>query len=151
MKKLLLILLCLPMIGFGQIINSKIKKIAKKNVEVFLSPNFDENLPFKVSLDEDSQGDLGIEYDESKSRPIINKLSHALIGLGENVVIDGEANTIKVSIRWDILNELKKLNGQIINPKGIIVGSIQYNGPYIPKSHENITKAIAYKLSVTKK
>jgi len=148
MKKLLLILLCLPMIGFGQVLTSKVKRIAKKHVEVFVSPKFDNTLGFITSLDKDWKGDFGISYDEAKSQAIADKISHALIGLGKDVVLEGRANTIAISIRWDILNELKKLNGKIINPEGIIVGSIQYTGPYIPKSHENITRAIAYKLSI---
>jgi len=40
MKKLLLILLCLPIIGFGQVLTKKIKRIAKKNVKIFVNPKF---------------------------------------------------------------------------------------------------------------
>ena len=142
-KKLLLILLCLPIIGFGQVLTKKIKRIAKKNVEIFVNPKFNNTLDFIITVDKATL------QEEAQSQGIADKVSTALFQLGKNVVLEGEGNTIKITIRWDALNELKKLSGMIIDPEGKIVGSIQYNGPYIPNSHNNIAKAIAYKLSIS--
>ena len=67
--------------------------------------------------------------------------------MGAKVVNDGNGNVIKMSIKWAALDELKRLSATIFDSNSnSVVGSIEYNGPYIPNSHKNITAAIAYKL-----
>ena len=66
--------------------------------------------------------------------------------MGANVIGEGDGNTIKMSIKWAAFDELKRLSATIIDSNSNVVGSIEYNGPYMPNSHKNIAAAIAYKL-----
>jgi len=142
MKKILILMLLLSTFSYSQVLTLKVKKIAKKNIEIFINPKFDNSLSFKISVDETNL------KEDPQGQAIADNISTALSHLGKDVVLEGNANIIKITIRWDAFNELKKLSGMIINPEGIVVGGIQYDGPYIPNNHNNIAKAIAYKLSI---
>ena len=141
MKKLLLLLLFIPLVSFGQMMDKKVARIAKKNIEIFLNDDFNNNNSFLVSVDK------GNRKVEDKSQGIGNQLSKSLSIMGAKVVNDGNGNVIKMSIKWAALDELKRLSATIFDSNSnSVVGSIEYNGPYIPNSHKNITAAIAYKL-----
>ena len=141
MKKFLLLLLFIPLLSFGQMMDKKVARIAKKNIEIFLNDDFNNNNSFLVSVDK------GNRKVEDKSQGIGNQLSKSLSIMGAKVVNDGNGNVIKMSIKWAALDELKRLSATIFDSNSnSVVGSIEYNGPYIPNSHKNITAAIAYKL-----
>ena len=140
MTKLLLVLLFIPLVSFGQMIDKKIARIAKKNVEVILNQKFNNEKSFIVLVDK------GTRKVEDKSQGVGNQLSKSLSLMGANVISQGDGNTIKMSIKWAALDELKRLSATITDSNSNLVGSIEYNGPYIPNSHKNITAAIAYKL-----
>ena len=121
--------------------DKKVARIAKKNIEIFLNDDFNNNNSFLVSVDK------GNRKVEDKSQGIGNQLSKSLSIMGAKVVNDGNGNVIKMSIKWAALDELKRLSATIFDSNSnSVVGSIEYNGPYIPNSHKNITAAIAYKL-----
>ena len=144
MKNLFLVLLFVPLVSFGQIIAKKITRIAKKNVEVILNQKFNNEKSYIVLVDQKfNKGAIKVE---DKSQGIGNQLSKSLSLMGANVISQGDGNTIKMSIKWDTFDELKRLSATITDSKSNLVGSIEYNGPYIPNSHKNITEAIAYKL-----
>ena len=105
-----------------------------------MTPEFDSSKSFIVSVDK------GIRKVEDKSQGIGNQLSKSLSIMGAKVINQGQGNTIKMSIKWAALDELKRLSATIFNSNSNVVGSIEYNGPYIPNSHKNIAAAIAYKL-----
>jgi|TARA_B110001452_G_scaffold82660_1_gene67564 hypothetical protein len=65
---------------------------------------------------------------------------------GEDVVVDGKGNTIKFTIKWGAFDELKRLSATIYNYDSKVVGTIQYNGPYLSNNHMNIAKGVAYKI-----
>ena len=141
MKKLILLLFILiHFFSFGQSVSKQVSRIAKKNVEIFLTPEFDSSKSFIVSVDK------GIRKVEDKSQGIGNQLSKSLSIMGAKVINQGQGNTIKMSIKWAALDELKRLSATIFDSNSNVVGSIEYNGPYIPNSHKNIAAAIAYKL-----
>ena len=141
MKKFLLLLLFIPLLSFGQMMDKKVARIAKKNIEIFLNDDFNNNNSFLISVDK------GNRKVEDKSQGIGNQLSKSLSIMGAKVVNDGNGNVIKMSIKWAALDELKRLSATIFDSNSnSVVGSIEYNGPYIPNSHKNITAAIAYKL-----
>tara|TARA_B100000780_G_C20947173_1_gene377805 strand:+ start:120 stop:752 length:633 start_codon:yes stop_codon:yes gene_type:complete len=141
MKRFLLLLLFIPLLSFGQMMDKKVARIAKKNIEIFLNDDFNNNNSFLVSVDK------GNRKVEDKSQGIGNQLSKSLSIMGAKVVNDGNGNVIKMSIKWAALDELKRLSATIFDSNSnSVVGSIEYNGPYIPNSHKNITAAIAYKL-----
>lgn len=141
MKKLILLLFILiHFFSFGQSVSKQVSRIAKKNVEIFLTPEFDSSKSFLVSVDK------GIRKVEDKSQGVGNQLSKSLSMMGAKVINQGQGNTIKMSIKWAALDELKRLSASIFDSNSNVVGSIEYNGPYIPNSHKNIAAAIAYKL-----
>jgi len=154
MKKLLLVLLFIPLVSFGQMIDKKIARIAKKNVEVILNQKFNNEKSFIVLVDK------GTRKVEDKSQGVGNQLSKSLSLMGANVISQGDGNTIKMSIKWAALDELKRLSATITDSNSNLVGSIEYNAPVfgtgsnspyftgviISNSHKNITAAIAYKL-----
>ena len=140
MKKLLLLLFLIPSVSFGQMMNKKVSRIAKKNVEVQLTSNFNSNSSYIIFVDK------GTRKVEDKSQGIGNQLSKSLSLMGANVIGEGDGNTIKMSIKWAAFDELKRLSATIIDSNSNVVGSIEYNGPYMPNSHKNIAAAIAYKL-----
>ena len=140
MKKLLLLLFLIPLVSFGQMMNKKVSRIAKKNVEVQLTSNFNSNSSYIIFVDK------GTRKVEDKSQGIGNQLSKSLSLMGANVIGEGDGNTIKMSIKWAAFDELKRLSATIIDSNSNVVGSIEYNGPYMPNSHKNIAAAIAYKL-----
>ena len=141
MKKLILLLLIfIHFFSFGQSVSKQVSRIAKKNVEIFLTAEFDSSKSFIVSVDK------GIRKVEDKSQGIGNQLSKSLSMMGAKVINEGQGNTIKMSIKWAALDELKRLSATIFDSNSNVVGSIEYNGPYIPNSHKNIAAAIAHKL-----
>jgi len=141
MKKLILLLLIfIHFFSFGQSVSKQVSRIAKKNVEIFLTSEFNSSKSFIVSVDK------GIRKVEDKSQGIGNQLSKSLSMMGAKVINQGEGNTIKMSIKWAALDELKRLSATIFDSDSNVVGSIEYNGPYLPNSHKNITAAIAHKL-----
>jgi hypothetical protein len=141
MKKLILLLLFIPLVSIGQMVDGQVSRIAKKNVEIFLTDEFNSNNSFLVSVD------LGTRKVEDKSQGIGNQLSKSLTLMGYKVVSDGNANVIKMSIKWAAFDELKRISATIFDSYSKkVVGSIEYNGPYMPNSHKNIAAAIAYKL-----
>ena len=115
-------------------------KNCKKNVEVQLTSNFNSNSSYIIFVDK------GTRKVEDKSQGIGNQLSKSLSLMGANVIGEGDGNTIKMSIKWAAFDELKRLSATIIDSNSNVVGSIEYNGPYMPNSHKNIAAAIAYKL-----
>ena len=48
MKKLLLLLLIVPVLGYGQVLDKKVARIAKKKIEIFLSPKYNSNEPIII-------------------------------------------------------------------------------------------------------
>ena len=140
MKKILFLLFFTHFFSFGQSVSKQVSRIAKKNVEIFLTSEFDSSKSFMISVDK------GIRKVEDKSQGIGNQLSKSLSMMGAKVINQGEGNTIKMSIKWAALDELKRLSATIFNSDSNVVGSIEYNGPYLPNSHKNITAAIAHKL-----
>lgn len=141
MKKLILLLLIfIHFFSFGQSVSKQVTRIAKKNVKIFLNSEFDSSKSFIVSVDK------GIRKVEDKSQGIGNQLSKSLSMMGAKVINQGQGNTIKMSIKWAAFDELKRLSATIFDSDSNVVGSIEYNGPYIPNSHKNIAAAIAHKL-----
>lgn len=140
MKKLLLICsLLITSYSYGQIVNKKVQRIAKKNVEIFLSPKFDKTAKVIVDIEK------GTRKVEDKSQGIANYVTTAFIQLGVDVINEGAGNSIVFTIKWAALDELKRMSGTIFDSNSNVVGTIEYNGPYIPNSHKNIATAIAYK------
>ena len=141
MKKLFLVLFFIPLVSIGQMMDKKVARIAKKNVEIFLNDEFNNNNSFLISVD------IGNRKVEDKSQGIGNQLSKSLSLMGAKVRSDGNGNVIKMSIKWAAFDELKRLSATIFDSNSnSVVGSIEYNGPYLPNSHKNIAAAIAYKL-----
>ena len=127
MKKFLLLLLFIPLLSFGKMMDKKVARIAKKNIEIFLNDDFNNNNSFLVSVDK------GNRKVEDKSQGIGNQLAKSLSIMGAKVVNDGNGNVIKMSIKWAALDELKRLSATIFDSNSnSVVGSIEYNGPYIP-------------------
>ena len=62
---------------------------------------------------------------------------------GKDVINQGEGNTLEFTIKWAAADELKRLSATIYNSNSSVVGTITYNGPYIPNNQMNISKAIA--------
>ena len=128
MKKLLLLLLLTPLLSFGQMIDKKVARIAKKNIEIFLNDEFNNNNSFLVSVD------IGNRKVEDKSQGIGNQLSKSLSLMGAKVISDGNGNVIKMSIKWAAFDELKRLSATIFDSNSnAVVGSIEYNGVISPK------------------
>lgn len=140
MKKILFILLICPLIGYGQIVDRSVAKIAKKNIEIFLTPSYESDEPIIIVA---KKGDRRIS---DKDDGIADYMTNALIRYGKEVIKDGKGNTLEFTIRWDAFNELKKLSATIYNYESKVVGTITYNGPYIPNNHMDIASAVAYKL-----
>tara|TARA_B100001287_G_C22600762_1_gene490281 strand:+ start:110 stop:544 length:435 start_codon:yes stop_codon:yes gene_type:complete len=140
MKKLLLLMLIAPVFGYGQVLDKKVARIAKKNIEIFLSPKYDSNQPIIVVA---KKGNRKVS---DKDDGIANYITSALMQFGKDVVNQGEGNTLEFTIKWAAADELKRLSATIYNSKSSVVGTITYNGPYIPNNQMNISKAIAYKL-----
>tara|TARA_B110000240_G_scaffold103030_1_gene116612 strand:- start:532 stop:969 length:438 start_codon:yes stop_codon:yes gene_type:complete len=139
-NNILIIALLITTLSFSQVLTKKVKRIAKKNVDIFLSSKFDKNAPFIVVAEK------GNRKVDDKNEGIANYLTNALMEFGEDVVVDGKGNTIKFTIKWGAFDELKRLSATIYNYDSKVVGTIQYNGPYLPNNHMNIAKGVAYKI-----
>tara|TARA_B100001996_G_scaffold220579_1_gene169590 strand:+ start:2192 stop:2626 length:435 start_codon:yes stop_codon:yes gene_type:complete len=140
MKRILLLLILSTTISFGQVLDKKVSRIAKKNIEIFLSSKYDSNKPIIVVAK------TGTRKVADKNDGIANYIINALMQFGKEVSYEGEGNTLEFTIKWAAADELKRLTATIFNSESRVVGTITYNGPYIPNNQMNIAKAIAYKL-----
>ena len=117
MKKILILfILLINSPSYGQILSKQVTRIAKKNVEIFLSSKFDNSAPFKIIAEK------GTRKVDDKNEGIANYLTNALLEFGEDVINDGEGNTIKFTIKWGAFDELKRLSATIYNSNSNIVG-----------------------------
>jgi len=94
MKKLLLLLLIVPVLGYGQVLDKKVARIAKKNIEIFLSPKYNSNEPIIIVA---KKGNRKVS---DKDDGIANYITNALMQFGKDVINQGEGNTLEFTIKW---------------------------------------------------
>ena len=119
MKKLLLVLLFVPLMSFSQVkINKRIYKNANVSVRMF-----DFTSPVSVAMRTSSQGDTNVIFGDGTDSNALGELENALFNQGYNVVSESTAREF-AQITID-----NSKTGQVINVETTPVK--KYNAVYI--------------------